>query len=178
VTDRHSINSSLREHIVEHVFVGEALRRLWRHGIVNVEVLRSEFDAHGYDLVLARGHTVRHIQLKTGLAKRPGNVSVPLSLAEKPSGCVIWISVTDKLDLGPYFWFGGAAGEPLPGVSGYSIPLRATHNKLGVRPPRPNHRLIPKVAFKRLDSLDDVLIELFGPLGNVLPDSAGTHEAD
>jgi hypothetical protein len=34
---------------------------------VNVEVLRSEFDAHGYDLVLARGHTVRHIQLKTGL---------------------------------------------------------------------------------------------------------------
>jgi hypothetical protein len=102
LTDRHSINSSLREHIVEHVFVGEALRRLWQHGIVNVEVLRSEFDAHGYDLVLARGNIVRHIQLKTGLAKRPGDVSVPMSLAEKPSGCVIWISVTEKLDLGPY----------------------------------------------------------------------------
>ena len=178
MTDRHSINSSLREHIVEHVFIGEALRRLWQCGIVNVEVLRSEFDAHGYDLVLARDHTVRHIQLKTGLAKQPGDVSVPMSLAEKPSGCVIWISVTEKLDLGPYFWFGGAAGKPLPDVSGFSIPLRATHNKLGVRPPRPNHRLIPKAAFKRLDSLDAVLGDLFGSIGNVLPESANAHEAN
>jgi hypothetical protein len=177
LTDRHSINSSLREHIVEHVFIGEALRRLWQHGIVNVEVLRSEFDAHGYDLVLARGHIVRHIQLKTGLAKRPGDVSVPMSLAEKPSGCVIWISVTEKLDLGPFFWFGGAAGERLPDVRGFSIPLRATHNKLGVRPPRPNHRLLPKNSFKRLDSLDAVLVELFGSIGNVPPDGAYVHEA-
>jgi hypothetical protein len=177
LTDRHSINSSLREHIVEHVFIGEALRRLWQHGIVDVEVLRSEFDAHGYDLVLARGHTVRHIQLKTGLAKRPSDVSVPMSLAEKPSGCVIWISVTDKLDLGPFFWFGGTAGGPLPDMSKFSIPLRATHNKLGVRPPRTNHRLIPKAAFRRLGSLDAVLVELFGSIGNILPGSADTNEA-
>ena len=168
MTDRHSINSSLRERIVEHVFIGEALRRLWQLEIVNVEVLRSEFDAHGYDLVLARGHIVRHIQFKTGRAHRPGDVSVAMSLAEKPSGCVILISVTDKLDLGPFFWFGSAAGEPLPDVSGFSVPLRATHNKLGVRPPRPKHRLIPKAAFKRLDSLDAVLVELFGSISVTL----------
>ena len=35
--------------------MGDALRRLWQHGIVDVEVLRSEFDAHDYDLVMARG---------------------------------------------------------------------------------------------------------------------------
>jgi hypothetical protein len=136
VTDRHTINSSLREHIVEHVFVGEALRRLWQQEIVNVEVLRSEFDAHGYDLVLARGHIVRHIQLKTGLAKRPGDVSVPLSLADKPSGCVIWISVSDDLDLGPYYWFGNSPGQPLPDIGGYLTPLRATFDSIRTRSKR------------------------------------------
>jgi len=34
---------------------------------LTVEVLRSEFDAHGYHLVMARGPIVRHIQFKTGL---------------------------------------------------------------------------------------------------------------
>lgn len=43
----HYINSTLRERIVEHVFVGEALRRLWQLGVTDVEVLRSEFDAGG-----------------------------------------------------------------------------------------------------------------------------------
>jgi len=66
----HSTHSTLRERIVEHVFVGEALRTLWRRGIVDVEVLRPEFDAHGYDLVIARGDIIRHIQLKTGTPKK------------------------------------------------------------------------------------------------------------
>jgi hypothetical protein len=43
----HYEHSTLREHIVEHVFVGEALRALWRRGVVDAEVLRSDFDAHG-----------------------------------------------------------------------------------------------------------------------------------
>lgn len=49
---QHSIHSTLRERIVEHVFVGDALRRLWQLGVTDVEVLRSEFDAGGYDLVM------------------------------------------------------------------------------------------------------------------------------
>ena len=38
--------------------------------VIDVEVLRSEFDAYGYDLVMTRGHIVRHIQLKTGSQRR------------------------------------------------------------------------------------------------------------
>jgi hypothetical protein len=48
----HYLHSTLRERIVEHVFVGDALRWLWVHDVTNVEVLRSEFDAGGYDLVI------------------------------------------------------------------------------------------------------------------------------
>jgi hypothetical protein len=85
----HFSHSTLRERIVEHVFVGDALCALWRRGIIDVEVLRSEFDAHGYDLVMVRGPMVRHIQFKAGTSSKPVNVSVAQSLAEKPNGCVI-----------------------------------------------------------------------------------------
>ena len=160
--EKDSINSTLRERIVEHAFVGDALRFLWRKGVVDVEVLRSEFDAYGYDLVMARGQIVRHIQFKTGTSKKPIDVSVSLSLAEKPSGCVIWIRVTEDLDMGPFFWFGGAPGKPLPPIDHHKIPLRSTHNKKGERPPRLNHRLVPNTEFIRLEKLEDVLIKLFG----------------
>ncbi|MDX7952134.1 hypothetical protein P7D22_13215 [Lichenihabitans sp. Uapishka_5] len=159
----HFQNSTLRERIVEHVFVGQALKALWCRGVVDVEVLRSEFDAHGYDLVMARAETVRHIQFKTGSTVKPGEVSVSTTLAAKPSGCVLWIRVTPQLDMGPYFWFGGAPGQPLPSLAEYPSPRRPTHNKAGERPLRKNHRLIPGKAFSLLPTMDAVLDELFSP---------------
>src|ERR1700674_6092705 len=83
--DRHFTHSTLRERIVEHVFMGDVLRALWRRGVTDVEILRPEFDAHGYDVVMSRGPIVRHVQLKTQAVAK---VSVGRALAEKPSGCV------------------------------------------------------------------------------------------
>ncbi|MGO9004707.1 MAG: hypothetical protein ACLQB4_02940 [Beijerinckiaceae bacterium] len=160
----HLENSTLRERIVDHIFVGDALRALWRRGVVDVEVLRSEFDVHGYDLVMARGDIVRHIQFKTGKLAKPGDVSVSVALAGKPSGCVLWISVTEKLDMGPFFWFGDTPGKKLPPIDAYANPMRATHNKDGERPPRKNHRLVPSEQFQRLEKIDHVLEALFGEL--------------
>lgn len=162
-----SHHSTLRERIVEHLFVGEALRTLWRLGVYDVEVLRSEFDAHGYDLVLSRGGVIRHIQLKTGKTNGPGAVSLPLALGMTPSGCALWIHVTDALDVGPWYFFGSAPGKPLPSMKSFTTPLRATHNKDGVRPERTKHRLVPGKKFKRLDTLEEVLVELFGPIPGV-----------
>src|SRR6516162_7201135 len=99
MADKNSTNSTLRERIVEHVFVGDALRNLWRRGVIDVEVLRSEFDAHGYDLVMGRGRIVRHIQFRTGKSRKPGDTSISLALAGKPSGCVIWIRVAANLEM-------------------------------------------------------------------------------
>lgn len=162
--DIHSTHSTLRERIVEHVFVGEALRAFWRRGITDVEVLRSEFDAHGYDLVMGRGQIVRHIQFKTGVRNKPSPVSVGSALAEKPSGCVIWISVTLELDMGPFWWFGGEPGEPLPDLSEFASPKRIGRNKEGERPLRANHRKVPARYFRRIDTIDAMLETLFGPL--------------
>ncbi|WP_206245883.1 hypothetical protein [Novosphingobium terrae] len=162
--DMHSHHSTLRERIVEHVFVGEALRTLWRRGITDVEILRSEFDAHGYDLVMGRGQIVRHIQFKTGIRGKPSPVSVARALVEKPSGCVIWISVTLDLDLGPFWWFGGAPGTPLPELSSFASPKRSGRRETGDRPLRTNHSKVPSKLFRRIDTMDEILETLFGSL--------------
>jgi hypothetical protein len=65
--DPHSLYSTLRERIVEHVFLGGVLQTLWRTNRFDVDVLRAEFDAGGYDLVIRCGLVVRYIQLKTSL---------------------------------------------------------------------------------------------------------------
>jgi hypothetical protein len=159
---QHFRHSTLRERIVEHVMVGELLRHFWRRGIVDVEILRSEFDGFGYDVVLARGRIVRHVQFKTGTQKKPGKVSIAQALSHKPSGCVIWISVDDDLNLGPYYFFGSAPGEPLPDISGMKNPKRPTHNKLGERPFRQNHREVPGAKLRKIDNLDGIAEALFG----------------
>lgn len=165
----HSLHSTLRERIVEHVFIGDALRALWRRGVTDVEVLRSEFDAHGYDLVMARGPIVRHIQFKTGVRDKPAPVSVGRALADKPSGCVIWICVTLNLDIGPFWWFGGKPGEPLPDLSGFASPKRIGRNKDGDRPLRANHRKVPAKHFARIEGIDVMLETLFGLLPSEAP---------
>jgi hypothetical protein len=115
--DRHFTHSTLRERIVEHVFVGDVLRTLWRRGVTDVEILRPEFDAHGYDVVMSRGAIVRHVQLKTKTTTGKSiKVSIGRALAEKPSGCVICIGLDNDLALGPFLWFAGAPGERLPEI--------------------------------------------------------------
>lgn len=160
--DRHFTHSTLRERIVEHVFVGDVLRALWRRGVTDVEILHPEFDAHGYDAVLSRGPVVRHVQLKTQAA---GKVSVGRALAEKPSGFVILIGLNkDTLELEPFMWFGGAPGLPLPDISSYPNPKRSTHNAEGVRPARKNHHVLPPSAFTKLKTVDEVVVRLFGEI--------------
>lgn len=159
--DRHFTHSTLRERIVEHVFVGDVLRTLWRRGIANVEILRSEFDAHGYDVVMNRGSVVRHIQFKT---QKDGDVKVSLALAEKPSGCVIWIGIDEHLNLRHFRWFGGLPGQPLPEINDFKVARRETRNKAGQRPDRPNHRMVPKHAFEVVNTIDEVVVRLFGEL--------------
>jgi hypothetical protein len=159
----HSRHSVLRERIVEHVFVADVLRRLWQLGITDAEVLRSEFDAGGYDIVLSRGRITRHIQLKTLTAGgRASEVKVGLALAEKPSGCVLWIVVSPDLETESYLWFGAEPGAALPDISLLKMAKHTKGNAQGEKSYRPNHRLLPRRKFTRLNSIDEVLDKLLG----------------
>lgn len=161
----NSLHSTLRERIVEHVFVGDALRRLWQRGVTDIEVLRSEFDAGGYDLVMSHGKVVRHIQFKTtSLSGKAASTKLSLKLAAKPSGCALWIIVTPELALHSFLWFGGAPGEPLPDLSKFRVARHTKGNAEGTKSERPNHRVVPRGRFEVLASLDTVLERLFGPI--------------
>jgi hypothetical protein len=70
------------------------------------------------------------------------------------------------LELKSFYWFGGKPDEPLPPIHDYSRPLRATGNKSGLKPPRQNHRLVPRDKFLPLDGIDAVLDMLFGGIPN------------
>ena len=161
----HYLYSTLRERIVEHVFVGDALRWLWQRGVTNVEVLRSEFDAGGYDLVMSYRKIVRHIQFKTTMVNgKAASIKASLKLMDKPSGCIIWIIVTSELVLHSYLWFGGPPGQPLPDIQDMRIARHTKANAEGKKAERPDHRIVPRGRFERLGSLDEVLERLFGPL--------------
>jgi hypothetical protein len=156
-------HSTLRERIVEHVFVGDALRRLWQRGVTDVEVLRSEFDAGGYDLVMSLHKVVRHIQFKTTHAQgKARSVTVNMKLLEKPSGCVIWIIVDQNLGLKSFLWLGGEPGAPLPDISELKVSKHTKANAQGEKSERPSHRVVPRKRFVELRDLDSVLERLFG----------------
>jgi hypothetical protein len=162
----HSEHSMLRELIIEHVFIGEGLRKFWRCGITDVEVLRSEIDAFGYDLVMSRGEIVRHVQLKTTkVGGKADEVKVGLTLMKKPSGCVVWILVDPAtLNMESFLWFGGAPGEPLPDISDLKVARHTKGNASGEKKERKDHRFVKRSSFEKLKTLDDVLAKLFGAL--------------
>ena len=159
----HARNSMLRERIVEHLFIGEALRWFWAKGVTDVEILRSESDSFGYDLVMERGGIVRHIQLKTALAEgRNDGVKVGLRLMEKPGGCVIWIFLTQKLHFDHFRWFGGPPGTKLPDIGKFKVAKHTKGNAKGTKAERPAHRIVGINSFEKLPSLEAVLPRLFG----------------
>ena len=160
----HSVDSSLREMVIEHLFVGDLLRCLWRRGSRDIEVLRSEVDRAGYDLVLESSGVLRHVQLKASFrAATTANVGINIGLARKPSGCVIWVWFDqDSMDLGPFLWFGGRHGEPLPPL-GDQIGKHTKGDRTGHKAERPNIRIVGKGQFSALSSIGDVANALFGP---------------
>src|SRR5215213_4916865 len=92
-----TLHSSYREILIEHLFVGEIMRRLWLRGIAQFEVLKPQVDDSGYDLVLEANGVVRHVQLKSSFdAASTAQVKASLKLARKPSACVVWVRFNPK----------------------------------------------------------------------------------
>lgn len=159
----HSAHSGTREKVLEHLFVGDLLRCLWRDGRRDVEVLRAEVDKGGYDVVLEAGGIIRHVQLKSSYrTAATRDVGININLAGKPSGCVIWIMFDpESMELGPFLWFGGAPGAPLPPL-GDRIGRHTKGNKEGVKAERPNIRELRRSQFQILPTMQAVIGALFG----------------
>lgn len=162
----HSEHSSYREKLLEHLFIGELLRYLWSRGVTSAEFLRPEVDNGGYDLVIACNRIIRHIQMKSshrGSATAKQNVNV--RLAEKPSGCVVWVVFDETtLELGPFLWFGGPPGQPLPDIKTLPVARHSKGNAQGVKVERPNIRVLKRAKFERVTSVPELVERLFGQI--------------
>ncbi len=149
--------------MLEHLFVGDLLRCLWRHGKSGIEVLRSEVDDSGYDLVLEYNGLLRHIQLKSSYhGAKTRDVKINSALARKPSGCVVWVFFEQAtMELGPFLWFGDEPGKPLPAL-GDRAGKHTKGDRAGVKAVRPNIRVVGKARFQQMDTIDSVVRALFG----------------
>jgi hypothetical protein len=155
--------------LIEHLLVGEIMRRLWLRGIAQFEVLQPQVDDSGYDLVLEANGVARHIQLKSSFdAAATKEVKVSLKLATKPSACVIWVRFDPKtLALGPFLWFGGPPGTPLPDIASFKVAKHTRGNAQGVKKERPSQRTIPQTKFEEIPDLDALVTRLFGEFKSV-----------
>lgn len=159
----HAEHSSYREKLIEHLFVAELLKRAWRHHQCSLEVAKPEVDNAGYDLILEMSGCLRHIQLKTTvIGGKAATQTVHAKLADKPSGCVVWIYFDEKtMGLGPFYFFGAEAGKPLPNLKQFRIATHTKGNKDGFKAERPNIRVIPKGVFHKIDSVEKLFSQLF-----------------
>jgi hypothetical protein len=160
---QHTENSSYREKLIEHLFVAELLKLSWLHHGCSLEIAKPEVDNAGYDLIAETSGLVRHIQLKTSvIGGKTASQKVHTRLAEKPSGCVVWVYFNEKtMGLGPFLYFGAEAGKPLPTLDNRKVAKHTKGNKDGVKAERPNVRVMPKGSFKEIKSIDEIYAQLF-----------------
>lgn len=161
--EQHFLKSSYREKLIEHLFISELLKKSWRSGNCALEFSKPEVDRQGYDIIAEENGIIRHIQLKTSHSMaKASKQKVHIALATKPSGCVVWIFFNENtLELGPFLFFGGPAGEPLPNLDGFKIAKHTKGNAEGLKAERPSIRDVPKSRFTRYQTMDELYKRLF-----------------
>lgn len=161
---KHTEHSSYREKLVEHLFVGELLKESWRLDRCDLEVAKPEVDNAGYDLILEAQGVIRHVQLKTSfIGSSTAKQNLHVRLGDKPSGCVVWIYFDERtLALGPFLFFGGQPGKPLPSLESAKVAKHTKANLAGQKNERPNIREIRRSEFSPFTSLEGIYVALFG----------------
>jgi len=156
----HYLLSSYREAMLEHLLIGELMRKSWPKPL---EVYKPQVDAVGVDLLLVRDGVTRAVQLKTSkIGARTSAVNVHTSLWDRPRPCVIWtLFDAETLELKEFLWLGGPS-KPLPPMDDLEMARHTKGDASGYKAYRPALRVVPKRSFKRLTSVEELLTELFG----------------
>ena len=160
--DQHQ--SVYREQLLEHLLIGELLRHSWLTDGARLEVSKPEIDRAGHDILLGVRKVVRHVQLKSSsTVAKTARQNVHIELAGKPSGCVVWTRFdAGTLRLGPFLFFGGRPGEPLPSLEDCPVARHVKADSTGRKAVRPNLRVVPRHRFTEIATLEALYIELFG----------------
>ena len=163
--DRESdfLQSRFREKLLEHVFISELLQEVWLGERQTVEVLRSEVDSAGYDLVVDRRGAIRYIQLKSSRTDaKTDRQKINSRLAEKPGGRVIWL-VFEECDRRIRLQYLVYPPDPEEKLDlGDKLARHTKANASGYKAERPSTRVISKSKFKKLGTTAELVRWLFG----------------
>ena len=157
----HNDASSLREQYLEYGFLGELCREMWKRG-VEMDILRSHTDRSGYDVLLEAGGIERHVQLKSSfIGAKTARQKINVRLADRPSGCVIWVRFdSETLELVDFLWFGAEPGKTIPDL-GDKIGKHTKANKDGHKSNRSAIRMLNKGQFQTVPTIAKLADRLF-----------------
>lgn len=160
----HFLHSSYREKLIEHLLIGELLKLSWKTRDYSLEISKPEVDRSGYDIIAEANGIIRHIQLKaTFVGSTTAAHKIHISLAKKPSGCVVLMYFDNEtLELGPFFYFGADPGQPLPDLNNFKTAKHSKGDSSGVKAQRPNIRVLNKGSFIECKTVQDLYNKLFG----------------
>ena len=75
---------------------------------------------------------------------------------------MVWVYFDEQtMRLGPFLYFGEEAGKPLPSLGDYKIAKHTKGNSDGVKTERQNIKVLPKRAFKIIESVEKIYDQLF-----------------
>ena len=169
--------SVYREQMLEHLLISQLLRYSWLYDEAQLEVVKPEIDRSGHDIVFEAHGVIRHAQLKTSsLSAKTTRQKIHVDLAAKPSGCVIWTRFDSAtLELGPFLYFGGSAGEPLPSLDHMPVAKHTKGDATGNKAERPNIRVLSKGRFEELATIEELYCVLFGLQANPAAEKLGSN---
>jgi hypothetical protein len=112
-------NSHFFENLLEHRFLYDLCRTLvLRTPAELANIMRSEVDAFGFDLVVAVGQRTVHIQMKTRSGSpEPTPYKISEALWRLPNAVAIWM-LYDPSTLEPISYY--VLGAPLPPMEDFS----------------------------------------------------------
>ncbi len=160
------LNSTYNEKLVEHLFIADILQTALIKNKMQIEISRAEIDISGYDLILECNKIVRHIQLKSSdSASKTSRQNVSLKLADKPSGCVIWIKKKVEEKEGKfslnYLFYGDDNANKLPSLDELKTTKHTKANAKGEKKERASMKNIPKGKFRQVKDTIELLNLLF-----------------
>lgn len=91
--------SVIREKMLLHIFLSDIYKWAWRQNNIALEILHSEVDDSGYDVVVSINNQIRFLQLK-GLKGEGTTKTFNLNerLADKPGAAIVIINYSDNGD--------------------------------------------------------------------------------
>ena len=157
----HSHYSSRREKLLESLFSGEVLRELWCRGIYEVDLLHSDIDASGYDVVLEIPNGVRHIQLKASTKRKL--IVANGKITDRQSGCIVVMIVSeDDLSFKEFLWFGNMLNQPCSDIRAFPQARHTKGDSTGNKATRLDTYKVSVGKFERLPDLVSLVDKLIG----------------